>query len=177
VGKLITKALKLVGVNTDTKPPAKRVVKDPIMQEAIEQLGYYGLYVIAPHSGWPVAFGYAKDHADAWAALKRGHWEYHKLWYFPWVPGKEGAQRVKNRMVKECAPLQQFDNPEWYNMTAQDGMLLYAKIAREEGVAIMDHVQWAKDHERVADEIRTQRKLDAPPVAKPILKIAARRTS
>lgn len=177
MGDLTKNISKLFG--REQKPAAaKRALRDPIIDEAIADSDFHGLYIIGPKEGWPVAFGHCKNHADAWASLKRGHWDLHELHFFPWVLGKPLALRIKQKMTQALEKYQQFDNAEWYNLSAEESLLWMRQIAESERIQLFDDVQRQRYIEQRANEKRRQRQLEGPrqviPVAQKVVQLRPR---
>ena len=102
----------------------------------------------------------AKQASDAWHAIKRGHWDLHQIHAFAWTPGKPAAERVKRAMATRLADKRQFENPEWYDMTAAEAIDCMEKIARAERVELFDEVERQRRLERQT-RAGTERKIAA----------------
>lgn len=116
-------------------------------------MGFVGLYVIGPKTGWPLIFGVSKYPDDAWRAIKRGHWDLHELHAFIWTPGKPTADRLKAKLAERLTAFCQFENPEWYNITVSELLSHIEDIARQERIELFDDVERMRRIERRAQGV------------------------
>lgn len=112
-----------------------------LLKQVEAELGFVGVYIIGPRSGYPTIFGVASRPGDAYNAIKRGHWELHQVHAFAWTPGRPAALRLKEKLAERLAAKQSFENPEWYDASVAEVLGHLEDIARLERVELFDDVE------------------------------------
>ena len=139
----------LFGASVGKNGTAARSGSD-LLRQAEAELGFVGLYVIGPKCGYPVVFGIAGDPANAWRALKRGHWDLHEVHAFCWTPGRPTAERLKAKLTERLAEFAQFENAEWYNLSTAEIISHIEVVAQAERIELFDEVERQRRFERRA---------------------------